>query len=82
MAFLEGSVVGACAACCVGCGTPALIAEGIGRGYLDGWTGLGSRPDPLVKGWVASGSKVARMDCVMMNVEYDKKGFVKTQETS
>ena len=36
----------------------ALVLDvGIGSGYLDGAAGLGNRPESLVNGWVARGSK-------------------------
>jgi len=36
--------------------------DDIGRGYWDGGVGLGIRPELFVKGWVARGSKDARME--------------------
>ena len=36
----------------------ALVLDvGIGSGYWDGAAGLGNRPELLVNGWVARGSK-------------------------
>lgn len=41
--------------------------EGSGWGYCDGGVGFGRRPDELVKGCTASGSKDAKTECDMVN---------------
>ena len=50
-------------------GAENVAGDGSGIGYCEGWTGFGSKPDVLVNGWTARGSKEASTEDLDMAVE-------------